>query len=326
MKIHEKRRPAAILRGLFLLTHPMPVSLHIVGVALFALLAAWPTIAWRTLALVVLAHAFMQLAIAILNDYSDRRQDALSKKTKPIPLGLVRPREALLLGLLCIVLMLLLLLYLPPLALLISLLYLACGLAYNFGLKGTPFSGVVFALAIPLIPLYAFVGMGHIIPLVFWLVPVAALLGIALNLADSLPDIEDDAAQGVRTLAVVLGLRKSILACPSLIFLALITILVLALTHAVSVQPLLFWLVALLTLVLIVIQFSVGTDGARPLVGTDSVGWIGIRGRAPSVPTSATKIRRKNVDPDIQRRKTYFYLVVLTCLFLVIGWIIGALL
>ncbi len=291
MEIPKKRRPAAILRGLFLLTHPLPVLLHIVAVALFALLAAWPAIAWKTFTLVVIAHAFMQLAIAILNDYSDRQQDALSKKTKPIPLGLLRPGEALLLGILCIVLMLLLLLFLPPLALLISLLYLACGLAYNFGLKGTPFSGVVFALAIPLIPLYAFVGMGHVIPLVFWLVPVAALLGVTLNLANSLPDIEDDAAQGMRTLAVTLGLRVSVLACPTLILLALVTMLVLTFTRAVSVQPVLLWLVALVTVVLIVLQF----------------------------------ILNGNMS-DVQRRKLYFYLVVITCLFLVIGWIVGALL
>lgn len=291
MEVTKRRRPRAIARGLFLLTHPLPVFLHIVGVALFALLAAWPTIAWKTFALVVIAHAFMQVAIATLNDYSDRQKDMLSKKTKPIPLGLIHPREALLLGIVCIVLMLLLLLYLPPLALLISLLYLACGLAYNFGLKGTPFSGIVFALAIPLIPLYAFVGMGHVVSFVFWLVPVAALLGIALNLANSLPDIEDDAVQGVRTLAVTLGLRASIVVCPVLILLALITVLVLAFTRAVAVQPVLLWLVALVTVVLIVLQF----------------------------------ILNGNMG-DAQRRKPYFYLVVITCLLLAIGWIVGALL
>ena len=291
MEIIKRRRPRAILRGLFLLTHPVPVLLHIVGVALFALLAAWPTIAWKTFVLVVLAHALMQLAIAILNDYSDRRQDALSKKLKPIPLGLIRPGEALLLGVLCVGLMLIVLLFLPPLALLISLLYLAFGLAYNFGLKGTPFSGIVFALAIPLIPLYAFVGMGRIIPFVFWLVPVAALLGIALNLANSLPDIEDDAAQGVRTLAVTLGLRASVLACPMLILLALVTILVLTFTRTVAVQPAIVWLVVFVTVVLIVLQGVLSTSMR-----------------------------------DIQKRKPYFYFVVITCLFLVIGWIVGALL
>src|SRR5581483_7256337 len=191
------------------------------AVTVFALLAGWPHVLWNTLLLVVAAHTAMQLSIAVLNDYCDRQRDALSQKNKPIPRGLIRPREALIAGLLLMGLMVILLLPLPPLALLISLLYLACGQVYNLGLKTTPLSGIVFALAIPLIPVYAFVGMGRMTPIVFWLVPVAALLGVALNLANSLPDIEADAAHKARTLAVVLGTRGSFIACPSLILLCI---------------------------------------------------------------------------------------------------------
>lgn len=291
MEISKRRSPTAILRGLFLLMHPLPVFFHLVAVTLLAMLAAWPSIIWPRLSLVVGAHAFMQCAIAILNDYCDRRHDAHSKKSKPIPCGLIRPPEALALGVLCILAMLLLLLFLPPLALLISLLYLAFGLAYNFGLKGTPWSGVVFALAIPLIPLYAFAGMQHVSPLLYWLVPVAALLGIALNLANSLPDIEDDARQGARTLAVTLGLRISALACPLLTLLALLIIVLLALTHSVSLQAGLFWPFILVLFVLVLLQF----------------------------------IMSASIQNE-QRRKPYFYLVVMTSLLLAAGWLIGALL
>src|SRR6266700_2234344 len=89
----------------------------------------------------------------------------------------------------------LLLLPLHRLALLISLCYLALGQGYNLGLKSTPLSGIVFALAMPLIPLYAFAGVGRTLPFLFWLVPVGCLLGVALNLANSLPDIPGDAAR-----------------------------------------------------------------------------------------------------------------------------------
>ena len=77
--------------------------------------------------------------------------------------------------------MVLLLLPLNSLALLVSLLYLICGQSYNLGLKATPLSGIVFAIAIPLIPVYAFVGVERFVPLVFWQIPVAALLGVALH-------------------------------------------------------------------------------------------------------------------------------------------------
>src|SRR6266704_4947 len=104
MEITKKRRLSDIVLGLFLLSHPGPVLLHIIAVTLFALLAAWPRLAWGIIALVVAAHAAMQLSIAMVNDYSDRQLDAESKPGKPIPRGLVRPVEALFCGLLLIVL------------------------------------------------------------------------------------------------------------------------------------------------------------------------------------------------------------------------------
>ncbi len=290
MEIIQKRRTIDILRGFFLLCHPLPVLFHTVAVTLFALLAAWPHISWGVLFLVVGAHVAMQLSIAVLNDYCDRERDITSRKNKPIPRGLVRPQEALLSGLLLILLMLLLLLPLSPLALMVSLLYLACGQSYNLGLKGTPFSGVVFALAMPLIPVYAFVGMGHVIPLILWFVPIAALLGIALNLANSLPDIESDAASNTRTLAVVLGVRGTFLACPLLILLALGLIGVLASTRLVPAQP---WLL-LPTLLLVVLS------NASLLI--------------------LLKWQKKQ-----RIRKIYFYLAVFASLALAAGWLISTL-
>ena len=208
MQITKKRTFNDILLGFYLLSHPIPVLFHIVAVTIFTLLAAWPHFTWNVIMLVIAAHAAMQVSIAMINDYCDRDTDALSKPEKPIPRGLIYPREALIAGLLMIVIMLVLLIQLPVLALIISLCYLALGQAYNLGLKSTPLSGIVFALAMPLIPLYAFAGVGRTPPVIWWLVPAGFLLGIALNLANSLPDLEEDEAHGVRTLAVVLGVRR----------------------------------------------------------------------------------------------------------------------
>lgn len=289
MEITKKRRLSDIILGLFLLSHPGPVLLHIIAVTLFALLAAWPHFAWGIIALVVAAHAAMQLSIAMLNDYCDRQLDAASKPGKPIPRGLVRPVEALFCGLLLIVVMVLLLLPLHRLALLISLCYLALGQGYNLGLKSTPLSGIVFALAMPLIPLYAFAGVGRTLPFLFWLVPVGCLLGVALNLANSLPDIPGDAARGARTLAVALGLKGSFIACPLLIVLGALLIAVLTLAQAVPVQPLIITLALILTC-LSVVAMIIFFGPAKPL-------WT---------------------------RKVYFYLVVLTCILLAGGWLGGA--
>lgn len=291
MQITKKRSFSARLYGFWLLSHPGPVSFHLLAITLFALLAGWPHLVWPTLLLVIGAHTAMQLAIAMLNDYCDQRLDAAGKPEKPIAQGLVTSRAALVAGCLMIVLMVLLLLPLPPLAWVLSLLYLTLGMAYNLGLKSTPLSGVVFALAMPLIPLYAFAGIGRSLPFLLWLVPVGFLLGVALNLANSLPDVEEDAANGARTLAVVLGVKRAFLVCNSLLVLSTLLILLLDLTRILVIQSLV--LIATLTLT--------GLLLATLLFFTRT-------GRAGAT------------------RKVYFYLVVLTCLVLAAGWFIGALL
>ncbi|GCF11167.1 UbiA family prenyltransferase [Dictyobacter arantiisoli] len=289
MKNRKKRAAADILEGIFRLSHPGPVFLHGVAVTLFALLAGWPRLHWNTLLLVVAAHVVMQLAIAVSNDYCDRQLDALSKKNKPIVRGLISPREALLLAIFLMLLMVCLLLFINPLALLVSLLYLIIGQSYNLGLKGTPWSGIAFAIMFPLIPVYAFVAIGHMIPLILWQVPIAALSGIAVNLANSLPDIAEDAAGHARTLAVVLGHQGSVLACTCCILLAIVLIAVFALTGMVPAH------LAILLPTLLLTTLAAGAL------------YLYMRPRQ-----------------SLQASKYYFYLLVLTCLLLAGGWIVSA--
>ena len=290
MQITKKRTFNEIIQGFLLLSHPIPVLFHIVAVTIFALLAAWPHFVWSVIVLVIAAHAAMQVSIAMVNDYCDREIDAKGKPEKPIPRGLILPREALIAGLLMIAVMLVLLIPLPRLALIVSLCYLALGQAYNLGLKSTPLSGIVFALAMPLIPLYAFAGVGHIPSIIFWFVPAGFLLGIALNLANSLSDLEEDAAQGLRTLAVVLGVKRSFAVCDTMIILCAVMILVLTITGIVPANP---WIVTP-TLIL-------------TFLGAGSMIFFFGPGKA------------------LKTRKTYFYLVTLICLILAGGWLIGVL-
>ena len=125
MQITKKRTFNDLVLGFFLLSHPIPVLFHIIAVTIFTLLAAWPHFIWGVIVLVIAAHAAMQVSIAMLNDFCDRRIDARSKPEKPIPRGLILPREALIAGLLMIAIMLVLLIPLPLLALGISLCYLS---------------------------------------------------------------------------------------------------------------------------------------------------------------------------------------------------------
>jgi len=291
MEITKKRQFNDITLGFYLLSHPVPVMFHILAVTVFTLLAAWPHFIWSIIVLVIAAHTAMQISIAMLNDYCDRRLDAASKPGKPIPRGLIHAREALIGGFVMIAIMLILLIQLPLLALLVSLCYLVLGQAYNLGLKSTPFSGIVFALAMPLIPLYAFAGIGRVPYVLFWLIPTGFLLGIALNLANSLPDIEQDAANGAKTLAVVLGVKRSFAVCQSMIVLAAALIGILQITGLVPARS---WIIVL-TLILTCLAVE-------------------------------TMVLFFGPERPVETRKSYFYLVALTCILLAGGWIIGVLL
>jgi len=288
MEIVKKRRASDILRGYFLLSHPGPVFIHIIGVTVFTLLAAWPRPLWGIIVLVITAHTAMQISIAMINDYCDRDLDAVSKPEKPIPRGLVSPHEALIAGLLMIVVMVLLLLPLNPLALIISLVYLTLGQAYNLGLKSTPLSGIVFALAMPLIPLYAFAGVGRVLPFLFWLVPVGFLLGVALNLANSLTDLEEDSAYGAKTLAVVLGVKGSFRACHLLLLAGAALIALLMVLHIVPAAP-----------------------------------WILVPTLCVTVAAGVVMFLFFGAEKPVATRKVNFYLAALNAIGLSGGWLIG---
>jgi 4-hydroxybenzoate polyprenyltransferase len=284
----KKRSVGQITLGFLLLTHPGPVAFHLLAVVVFALLATWSHPAWALIALVVVAHGAMQCSISMINDYCDRRLDALSKPGKPIVRGLVLPGEALVAGIVMIVVMVGLLLFLNPLALVISLCYLALGQAYNLGLKSTLWSGIVFALAMPLVPLYVLAGVNHLSPTAFWLVPVGFLIGVALNLANALPDVEGDKAGGAKTLAVALGVRGSFITCPLLIALSAVLMGILVIFRIVLTNS---W-----------IMTALPAAAACLAIGALALFF------GPQKPLST--------------RKIYFYLVASTCLLLGAGWFV----
>ena len=109
--------------------------------------------------------------------------------------------------------MLLAALVMPPdlVPVLLLIVMLGCGLAYDVYLKSLGFGWIAYAIAFPLLPLYAWYGATAVLP-PRWeiLVPVAILAGPALDVANGLIDLDTDAVGGVRTLAVRLGRRRSL--------------------------------------------------------------------------------------------------------------------
>lgn len=189
--------------GLVRLTHPFPTLLDGAATAAFALLAGAPTgVAIRLAA----AMVGLQAAIGALNDVVDAPFDTGHKPGKPIPRGLVSPGVARLVALGGAVLGIALSLPSGAPATAVALLILVVGGLYDLRFKGTPWSWLPFAIGIPLLPVYAWLGaVGTLPPAFAVLLPAAALAGAGLAIANSLADQERDRAAGTTSVADWLG-------------------------------------------------------------------------------------------------------------------------
>ncbi|HEX5478835.1 MAG TPA: UbiA family prenyltransferase [Dehalococcoidia bacterium] len=189
--------------------HPFPTLLTVLATLGLSFVAARgePGVAVLVRMLVVMFLA--QSAIGVANDYFDRDLDAQTKPWKPIASGLIPTRTGVLLAVALSAATVALGATLGLAPLLLVLAGLACGLAYDAGLKRTPFSALPYMVAIPVLPLFVWVTLGQWQPVLWWLLPLGGLIGLALHLQNTLGDIDDDARFGVRGLAHRLGVHRS---------------------------------------------------------------------------------------------------------------------
>jgi 4-hydroxybenzoate polyprenyltransferase len=198
---------AARLAGLVRLTHPFPSLLDGAVTAAFAILAgANPATTGR----LAVAMVSLQAAIGALNDLVDAPRDAGRKPGKPIPAGLVSPGAARVVTVAAAALGVGLSLLSGPATTALALLILGVGALYDLRLKGTSWSWLPFAVGIPLLPVYAWLGAAGRLPSAFVvLIPAAALAGAALAIANALADVERDRAGGTESVATRLGPRQA---------------------------------------------------------------------------------------------------------------------
>jgi len=118
----------------------------------------------------------LQASIGSLNDVLDARHDAGRKPGKPIPSGRVSPDVA------------------------------RAVVVVGAALKGTTWSWVPFAVGIPLLPVYGWLGATGRLPTAFaLLLPMAVLAGAGLAIANARADEERDAAAGLTSIATRSG-------------------------------------------------------------------------------------------------------------------------
>lgn len=161
-------------------------------------------------ALVVAAVGTGQLVIGWTNDLADADRDrAVGRTDKPLATGEIDDRTVRTFAGVALVLTVALSLMTGVVPGLVQLLVVGSGLAYNLGLKSTSWSWAPYAVAFGALPGFvALVGDVHALP-PWWMVAAGALLGVGAHLVNVLPDLDDDAATGVRGLPHRLGARRS---------------------------------------------------------------------------------------------------------------------
>jgi 4-hydroxybenzoate polyprenyltransferase len=188
------------LTGLVRACHPEP-TVAVTAIATALALSAGARAGW-------VAAAFLsgQLVTGWTNDWVDRDRDAeVGRADKPVasgavPVALVRG-AALTAGAACV-----------PLSLAMGraagvwhLVAVTSALAYDLRLKATLLSWAPYALSFGLVPSVITLGTPAHAWAPWWATAAGALLGVGGHLANVLPDLDDDAATGVRGLPHRLG-------------------------------------------------------------------------------------------------------------------------
>ena len=197
----------ASLLGLLRLVHPFPSLLTGSVTAGVATLAGAPV--GTALRLGIAMFAF-QCSIGALNDLVDAPLDAGQKPGKPIPAGLVGRRTAAAVVLAGALTGLALSAGSGVATAVVGAIGLGLGYAYDLRLSRTVVSWLPLAAALPLLPIFAWLGATNGIPAgLLTLLPAGLLGGAGLAIANGLVDFERDSSAGRRGVAVVLGRERA---------------------------------------------------------------------------------------------------------------------
>ena len=152
----------------------------------------------------------MQVSIGAVNDVVDAPLDRLEKPAKPIAAGLVSERTVGVWGALAAVMGLVLAAPSGLATLAVWVAAVGLGYLYDLSLSRTAWSWLPLTLALPLLPLFAWLGAtGTVPPELAVLVVAAALAGLGLIVGNGLVDFDRDAAAGKGTVAVRVGRRRA---------------------------------------------------------------------------------------------------------------------
>ncbi len=199
-------RVRRILRGL-VVVHPVPSAINAALVGSLALVAGGELV---VAALVAIAMLGFQTSIGTLNDVVDAGRDRLAGRAKPIPAGLVSERAAMGIAIIGGTTGLIISGGFGAAVLALGAAGYVTGLAYDVFMRRLGLGWLCFAAALPLLLTWTWMAAAGTLP-PGWplLLPLAALAGPTIHLANSLVDVDADEMAGTVSLATRLGIGRS---------------------------------------------------------------------------------------------------------------------
>lgn len=195
------------------LPHFTPLAIVVVVTGFLAWIIAGASIESQTLARMLMAALGGQLVVGVVNDIVDAEDDRLTKPDKSIPSGLVSERGAAILGVSGLVLMVIAGATFGLASFLILLVGTGTGVAYSIWFKKSRFAWLPYLVALPLLPIWVAVTLDRFEPALLLLFPLGALAVLGVQVAQSVPDIEEDRAVGIESVTTRLGERRTLLFC-----------------------------------------------------------------------------------------------------------------
>jgi 4-hydroxybenzoate polyprenyltransferase len=205
-------------------SHPGPT---VVVTVLAVILGVAAGLDGGRLALLGAAVLAGQLSVGWSNDAIDAPRDAaVGRQDKPLARGELTLRTVWVAAVAAVVLAALLSAPLGPLFLLLHAVTIVSAWSYNLGLKRSAASVVPFVVSFGIFPSLATLAAASPEPARPWAWVAGGALGVAVHFSNVLPDLDDDAATGVRGLPHRLGATVSAVAAFAAVEIGAVAVLV----------------------------------------------------------------------------------------------------
>ena len=186
-------------------THPGPAFAVTIVTVVLSIGVGLSPLSTTLLGLAMLAGQF---SVGLSNDWIDAQRDRDAGRTdKPVAIGAISVPAVRASAFITAIVALALTVPFGPWPLIAHTVFIVSAWSYNVWLKKTPLSVLPYIVSFGLLP--ALVTLCLPASAAWWALGAGALLGVAAHVANVLPDMETDAATGVRGLPHRLGARGS---------------------------------------------------------------------------------------------------------------------